>query len=35
MLKKFVRLSFISIAIIVAGIPLGAAAYIALALIGY
>jgi hypothetical protein len=36
MLKRFVRLSLISIAILAAGIPLSvAAAYIALALVGY
>jgi hypothetical protein len=35
MLKRYVRLSLISITIIVAGIPLAAVAYIALALIGY
>jgi hypothetical protein len=36
MLKKFVRLSLISIAILAAGIPLSAvAAYIALAMVGY
>jgi hypothetical protein len=35
MLKRFVRLSLVSIAIISAVIPLSAAAYIALALIGF
>jgi hypothetical protein len=35
MLKRYVRLSLISMAILAAGIPLSAAAYIALALIGY
>jgi hypothetical protein len=36
MLKRFVRLSLISLAILAAGIPLrAAAAYIALALVGY
>ena len=35
MLKRYMRVSLISIAIVVAGIPLGAVAYIALALIGY
>jgi hypothetical protein len=35
MLKRYVRLSLISITIIVTGIPLAAVAYIALALIGY
>ena len=35
MLKRYMRLSLISFAIIAAGIPLGAIAYIALALIGY
>jgi hypothetical protein len=35
MLKRYVRLSFIPVAIIAAGIPVGAVAYIALALIGY
>jgi hypothetical protein len=35
MLKRYVRLSLISITIIAAGIPLAAVAYIALALIGY
>jgi hypothetical protein len=33
--KRYVRLSLISIAILAAGIPLSAAAYIALALIGF
>jgi hypothetical protein len=35
MLKRYVKLSLISMAILAAGIPLSAAAYIALALIGY
>jgi hypothetical protein len=35
MLKRYMRVSLISIAIVVAGIPLSAVAYIALALIGY
>jgi hypothetical protein len=35
MLKRYMKVSLISIAIVVAGIPLGAVAYIALALIGY
>jgi hypothetical protein len=35
MLARYMRVSLISIAIVVAGIPLGAMAYIALALIGY
>jgi hypothetical protein len=35
MLKKCVRFSLISIAVLAAGIPLSAAAYIALALIGF
>jgi hypothetical protein len=35
MLKRYLKFSFISIAIIAAGIPLGAVAYIVLALIAY
>jgi hypothetical protein len=35
MLKSYIRLSLISIAILAVGIPLSAAAYVALALIGY
>jgi hypothetical protein len=35
MLKRYVKFSLISMAILAAGIPLSAAAYIALALIGY
>jgi hypothetical protein len=35
MLKRYVRLSLIPIAILQVGIPPSAAAYIALALIGY
>jgi hypothetical protein len=35
MLKRYVRLSLVSIAIIATVIPLSAAAYIALALIGF
>ncbi len=35
MLKRYMRLSLISMAILAAGIPLGAAAYVALALIGF
>jgi hypothetical protein len=35
MLKKYVRLSLMSIAIVAIGIPLSAVAWIALALIGF
>ena len=35
MLKRYLRLSLIPIVILAVGIPLSAAAYIALALIGY
>jgi hypothetical protein len=35
MLERYMRVFLISIAIVVSGIPLGAVAYIALALIGY
>jgi hypothetical protein len=35
MLKRYVRLLLVSIAVIAVGIPLSAAAYITLALIGF